>query len=198
MPHEDGSNWPLLERIIFPEAIVATRPGRTSHDPVRLRLVRDASIPLRPASALRCSPENLAAWAHSATSAELAALKGAWVKPGAPLGQAAVLLTGAIGTLPPLAGAMRFWGTELLIPLGFRAEPDLPASAIRAAAGAGSEHLAVLDEAGIELIPLAVFKPISRAAVRMIALRSSAKTSTNTSTTMSTPKPANRSKGSAG
>ena len=25
-PHEDGSDWPLLERIIFPEAIVATRP----------------------------------------------------------------------------------------------------------------------------------------------------------------------------
>ena len=55
--------------------------------------------------------------------------------------------------------------------LGFRAEPDLPASAIRRAAGARPDELGVLDEDGIELIPHAIFKPLSRAAIRMILER---------------------------
>jgi hypothetical protein len=44
----------------------------------------------------------------------------------------------------------------------------LPASAIRSAAGAKPDELAVIDQNGIELIPLAIFKPLSRAAIRMI------------------------------
>ena len=79
-----------------------------------------------------------------------------------------MLLTGSSNSLPFMPDGLRFWGTELFVPLGFRAEPDLPASAIRSAAGARPDELAVLDEDGIELIPRAIFKPLSRAAIRMI------------------------------
>ena len=82
-----------------------------------------------------------------------------------------MLVTGSSESLPPVPDGVRFWGTELLVPLGFRAEPDLPASAIRRAAGARPDELAVLDEDGIELIPHAIFKPLSRAAIRMILER---------------------------
>jgi hypothetical protein len=75
---------------------------------------------------------------------------------------------GAPEVLPLLPEGLRFWGTELFVPLGFRTEPDLPASAIREAAGAKPDELAVMDQDGIELIPRAIFKPLSRAAVRMM------------------------------
>ena len=81
-----------------------------------------------------------------------------------------MLVTGPAGSLPALEEGVRFWGTELLLPLGFRAEPDLPHSAIRRAAGATSDELAVLDDEGIEIIPRAIFKPLSRAAVRLMLL----------------------------
>ena len=108
-------------------------------------------------------------WAERATTAELLAVRGAWIRPADPEDkQAQVLLLGPAGSLPALEEGTRFWGTELLVPLGFRAEPDLPAAAIRRAAGATADELAVLDEDGIELIPRAIFKPLSRAAVRRL------------------------------
>jgi hypothetical protein len=172
VPQGDGSDWPPLERTIFPEPIRPARPQERLHDPIRIRLVRDAMMAARQATALRCSPAALAAWAERATSAELAAVKGAWIRPVASHGPAAeVLLLGPIGSLPPLTEGLRFWGSELLIPLGFRADPELPPSAIRRAAGATTEELAVLDDDGLELIPRAIFKPLSRAAIRLIGER---------------------------
>jgi hypothetical protein len=172
VPAGDGSDWPSLERTLVPDQVEAARaPGRVI-DRIAVRLVRDAAMPARPASALRCTPLALAPWAERATQAELASVKGAWIKPVAPGGpNALVLVTGPIGSLPPLAEGVRFWGTELLIPLGFRAEPDPPPSAIRRAAGATTDELALLDEDGLELIPQAIFKPLSRAAVRLIGER---------------------------
>jgi hypothetical protein len=169
VPKGDGSDWPSLERTIVPAPVKAARERGRSHDPIQLRLVRDPAMPARPASALRCTPEALAAWAERATSAELGSVKGAWKRPVAPDGSSAVVLvTGPIGSLPALEEGVRFWGKELLIPLGFRALPDLPPSAIRRAAGATNEEVAVLDEDGLELIPEAIFKPVSRAAVRLL------------------------------
>ncbi len=171
VPRGDGSDWPMLERTIFPEPVQTTRPRGRLHDPIRIRLVRDATMPPRPASALRCTLETLAAWAERATSAAIGAVSGAWIRPEAPGGpEGLVLVTGPAGSLPALEEGVRFWGTELLLPLGFRAEPDLPHSAIRRAAGATSDELAVLDDEGIEIIPRAIFKPLSRAAVRLMLL----------------------------
>jgi MoxR-vWA-beta-propeller ternary system domain bpX2 len=171
VPTGDGSDWPTLERTIFPEPVQATRPQRRLQHPIRIRLVRDGAMPPRPASALRCRSLALAAWAERATSAALCAVSGAWIRPGAPGGtDGLVLLTAPAEFLPPLEEGVRFWGTELLLPLGFRAEPDLPHPAIRRAAGATNKELAVLDDQGIEVIPRAVFAPLSRAAVRLMLM----------------------------
>jgi hypothetical protein len=168
----DGSDWPLLERTIFPEPVEAMQGQGRLHEPMRISLARDAAMRARPASALRCTVEALAAWGERATSAELGAVRGAWLKPAAPGGaDGLVLVTGPTSSLPPLDRGERFWGTELLIPLGCRAEPDLPASAIRRAAGATTDDLALLEEGGLELIPRAIMKPLSRAAIRLIGQR---------------------------
>jgi MoxR-vWA-beta-propeller ternary system domain bpX2 len=170
VPTHDASDWPLLERAIFPEPVKAVLAREGLQAPIPVRVVRDATATPRPASGLRCSPLALAAWAERSTTAQLAALSGAWLEPGLSDGsEALVLVTGSAESLPLLADGLRFWGTELLVPLGLRPEPDLPASAIRHAAGAGPDELAVLDQDGIELIPQAIFRPLSRAAIRMIA-----------------------------
>ena len=102
------------------------------HAPIPIRVVRDAVSAPRPAGGLRCSTLSLAAWAERSTSGQLAALLGAWLQC-----EDMVLLTGSSNSLPFMPDGLRFWGTELFVPLGFRAEPDLPASAIRSAAGPG-------------------------------------------------------------
>jgi hypothetical protein len=103
------------------------------------------------------------------TSGQIAALEGAWLAPGASdAREALVLVIGSAQSLPMLAEGVRFWGNELLVPIGLRPEPNLPASAIRSALGAAPAELAVMDEDGIELIPRAIFKPLSRAAIRMM------------------------------
>jgi hypothetical protein len=163
VPGRAESEWPLLERAIFPEPVRAVQSREKLQAPIPIRVVRDAGAAPRPASGLRCSASSLAAWAEHATLAQLAALKGAWVER-----EALVLVTGSAESLPLMTDGLRFWGTELFVPLGFRAEPNLPACAIRRAAGARPDELAVLDEDGIELIPHAIFKPLSRAAIRMI------------------------------
>jgi MoxR-vWA-beta-propeller ternary system protein len=169
MPAGDGSEWLPLERTIFLKPIEAVRARGSVNDPMSIRLVRDLATPGWPASALRCPLDAISAWAERATSAQLARLTGAWVGSGSPERPGAeALVIGPDGSLPLLPECLRFWGSDLLIPLGYRAEPDLPASAIRRAAGARADELAVLDQDGLELIPRAIFKPLSRAGIRLI------------------------------
>jgi hypothetical protein len=79
-----------------------------------------------------------------------------------------VLVRGA--RLPALPGGERFWGETVLIPLGFAARPDLAEPLLREGLGLGEEELALLTPAGVEVIPHAVFRPLTRAGVRL-ALR---------------------------
>ena len=72
-----------------------------------------------------------------------------------------------VGELPLLAESVRYCGTDLLVPVGFRADPELPEGAIRQVAGAGPGDLVVLDEGGIELIARDAFQPLSRAGIRL-------------------------------
>jgi hypothetical protein len=66
--------------------------------------------------------------------------------------------------------AVRLWGDDLLVPVGFRPDPDLPPATLREAVGAEADELVVLDEAGAEVVPRAAFAPLTRAGVRL-ALR---------------------------
>jgi hypothetical protein len=80
-----------------------------------------------------------------------------------------VLLLGS--RLPPISDAVRYWGEAVLVPLGYRPEPEVPPAALRAAAGAADEELLLLGEAGAELIPRGAFSPLTRAGVRLGAKR---------------------------
>jgi hypothetical protein len=157
-----------LDRILLPQPIAAHRPIGDLPDPLPIRLVRSEPGFHRPTSALRCRLGALYEWANHATSAELAPLVAAWTEaPGGRDEGALVLVLCPEGVLPPLLGGIRFWGTDLLIPLGFRALPELPESALRRAASAGASDLVVLDRDGFELIPRSVFKPLDRAGINL-------------------------------
>ncbi len=68
--------------------------------------------------------------------------------------------------LPAIAGAVRFWGRTVFLPLGFRCEPSLPESALRDALDLSSDEMVLLREDGVEIVNRGVFRPASRAALR--------------------------------
>jgi hypothetical protein len=171
VPAGTGSPGVLLERMILPTPLKPEPPPEGLPEPVRLRLVRDKRSLVRPASAFRCALATLVDWVNGATSAQLAPLQAAWSREShgvrGDAGSSVVLVLGDPGSLPLLSGGTRFWGTDLLIPLGFRADPDLPEEAIRTAVGAGASDLVVLDQDGFELLDRGVFRPLCRAGIRL-------------------------------
>jgi hypothetical protein len=134
---------------------------------VRLGLAREGRE--RPATALCCPLAELDRWAEGATARRLTTLEAAYCP--APGGAARVLLLGE--RLPPLAGGERFWGRAVLAPLGWRPEPALGEAALRAALGLKDEEIALLRPEGVEVVPRAAFRPLTRAGIRL-ALREGA------------------------
>jgi hypothetical protein len=164
---EEAGSLPL-ERIVLPQPMTAIPPRGGAPGPLSLRLVRDSLCRPRPASGVLCSMARLASWAEDATTERLAALRAAWTAgpeggPDAP----EVLVLGDPRALPAVPEGMRFWGVELLVPLGFRPDPELPEPALRCALGAGPDDLVLLLGQDHERIPRAAFRPLSRAAVRL-------------------------------
>jgi hypothetical protein len=148
-----------LSSVLLPERFEPVEPPLGFAPPLVFRIVRGGGP--RSATAVVCATADLQKWADTATTAELADVRAARS------GSRAVLL-GA--KLPALPDGVRFWGDDLLVPVGFRPEPDLPASAIRSACGATVDDLVLLHDDGAELVPRAAFEPLTRAALRL-ALR---------------------------
>lgn len=144
-----------LDRAVVPAPFAATEPDGRELKRVPLRLVR-CDVP-RPATAVRCSVSALQAWADVATTAEIAAVKAAQC------GNVVWLLG---EKLPALAGAERFWGDRVLVPLGLRAEPEWLEAALREAANVGPDELLVLTEAGTGALPTEAFRALTRGAIR--------------------------------
>jgi MoxR-vWA-beta-propeller ternary system domain bpX2 len=168
VPVGDGSTGSSLDRVIVPAPMSVVRPGSDAPVPVPLRIVRDADGRPRPAAALRCRLSGLAGWAERAPSSWIESISGAWCPGptrGGP-GEAEVLLLGSAARLPAPADGLRYWGADVLIPIGYRAEPDLAQRALRGAVGAGPDVLVVLDADGPELVPRQAFQPMSRAGIR--------------------------------
>lgn len=193
MPIGDGSAGMALDRLILPEPLAATPPDGEPPRAVRLGLVRDESGRPRPATAVRCRLNDLAAWVDRAPSTWTETLSAAWLDApsGAPDAADVLILVAGASTprprqspvldampgialghraraaLPALADARRFWGRDVLVPLGHRAEPDLADRALRQAVGARPDELVVLDHDGPELIPRQAFRPLDRASIRL-------------------------------
>lgn len=158
VPEELEHGGLSLVRAIMPEPVRPTTAPVTDPEAIRLRLVREDRV--RPATALRCALESLERWASQATTAELARLTAA--RAGA-----TALVRGL--AVPPIAGAERFWGDRLLIPLGFCADPALSEAALLRILEVERDTLAILDERGLELVPAATLRVVTRSGVRLAA-----------------------------
>jgi len=154
-----GESIPL-SRALVPAAFAATETESREPAGVPLRLVRSEAP--HPATALRCRVEALRSWADKATTIEITRVKAAR------RGDVAWLLG---HVLPAIPGATRFWGERVLVPLGFRADPDWPESALREAAGVRDEEILVLAGQGAEAIPAPAFRPLTRGALRRAITR---------------------------
>lgn len=164
--HRHGSRLPCvgppagervhLDRLLAPARFTPLAPPADGFAPLRLQLVRDNVA--RPTTALECALPALVAWADVATTQQIAAVRGA-------LAGGRVRLLGV--ALPLLPGAQRYWGQRILTPLGFRPEPALPEGALGDVLRLASDHLALLHADGAEVMPLAAFTPLSRAAIRL-------------------------------
>lgn len=145
-----------LHRVLFPEAVRPEFPAGEEISPHLLRLERDDRP--RPTRALRCPLSVLAAWAETASTAQLAGMQAA---------RCADLVMVLGEELPLLDGAERFWGERLLVPLGFRPWPELPEKELLAALGVAEGELLVLTPEGGEVISQDVFRPLTRTAIRL-------------------------------
>jgi len=152
-PDGDGAS---VASVLSPARFTPVDAGEIAAPPVVLLAVRGGE-PCS-ATALRCRLADLAEWAESATTAEQTAVTAA--RAGG-----RIVLRGA--KLPTVPGAMRFWGDDVLVPVGFRADPELRADVLRAAVGADRDELVLLDESGAEVIPRVAFRPVTRAGLRL-------------------------------
>ena len=145
-----------LHAVLTPAPVEAVPPPALKPQPVRLTLVPDHRP--RRTTAVACGLAELGRWADMAPAARLAAIRAAHCN-------GRVLLLGE--RLPHLPGSERFWGEQVLVPLGYRPEPELPERALREALGLDPEELLVLGDGYAEVIEQRFFQPLSRAQVRL-------------------------------
>ena len=177
LPIGDATAGLPLKNILFPRPMtVASSTSRETTTPstLRLRARSPESTSAGPRGRL-AALETLADWADRETTARITSLSGAWIAdPDGESGQCEVLVLGEPGTLSTSMGGTRFWGIDVLIPLGFRPEPDLPEPTLRRLFGAGPDDLVLLDFEGYGAIPREVFRPLTRAGIRLARAGSTA------------------------
>jgi MoxR-vWA-beta-propeller ternary system domain bpX2 len=153
VPSEEGAR--PLSSVLTPSPVTPLEGGKAVAT-VSLTLVR-AGRP-RPVSALMCELRELARWADGATSQQIEALVATrWGEKALVRGE----------RLPTLAASPRWWGRDVLVPLGFRPEPDLAEEILRQVMGLGEGDVALLTNEGADVVPAAAFGPVSRAGIRL-------------------------------
>lgn len=149
-----------LDQVLMPAPLAATESDDREPARVALRLVR-CETP-RITSALRCPVEVLQSWADMAPTDEISAVRAARC------GEVAWLRG---SKLPALAAVERFWGERVLMPLGYRSDPEWPESSLLEAASVKSDEILVLTVNSAEVIPVKAIQPLTRAAVRRAGSR---------------------------
>lgn len=152
---EEAETRPLTQ-VLTPAPVQPDAPEGGSPRRVEVRLVRDDRP--RPATAVRAGIGQVAAWADLVPTPVLEQLLAARC------GEE-VLLSGP--RLPLLPGGVRFWGKQLLAPLGWRVEPALPERMLCEVYGAGQGELVLWSDDTPEIVPLDAFAPLTRAGVRL-------------------------------
>jgi hypothetical protein len=151
-----GLDYRPLHQVLFPAAVLPVPPRPPELKPHCLTLVPD-DRPRRTA-ALECGLAELARWADALPEVRLASLRAARCR-------GRVLVLGE--RLPAVPSGRRYWGELLLVPLGFRTEPGLPAEAIRASLGLTGDDLLVLGDGRAEVVPSSALQPLTRAGLRL-------------------------------
>jgi hypothetical protein len=155
-----------LARAVMPAPFSAEAPGRGSVLALPLRLWRDSRP--RPTTAALCRLDEVGRWAESALTSEIGSIRGAI------RGDSALLLG---PSLPLWPGSTRYWGGQLLVPIGFEVRPSLPEATIIEALGSlGRELLRIIPDSdgqgfAVEAIPFDIFHPLTRAGVRLALVR---------------------------
>lgn len=150
----EGEFAPLGTMLLPGRVHIAPAPGGAL-SPVKFTIERDAQP--RACTALVCTPVALAQWVALAPDTEVASFTACRS------GELVLLM----GERPPLLpGCERFWGSRLLLPLGWRASPDLPEQALCEAAGAGAGEM-VLWRGGAIIVARACMAPLTRASARL-------------------------------
>ncbi len=145
-----------LAGLVVPDRIEPISPPTSRTDPMRLSIARSSVH--QAVTALACEIADLRNWSDSATTAELRSVRGA-------ITGIRVLLRGK--SLPFVPSATRYWGDTLLVPIGFRPDPDLPAQLIHAAVQAAEHELVVFGPNGADIVPTSAFEPLTRAGLRL-------------------------------
>jgi hypothetical protein len=146
-----------LSALLFPAPVSPVRPAARAWRSVTPALVRDGTH--RPASALRVTGAVLRKWADVATSHQLRKVEAA-------SSGDEVLLRGELPVLP----GERFWGRRVLLPLGYRVEPDLAEGLLLAALGSREGEVALWTSQGVEVVGAEAFGPVTRAGVRLSSM----------------------------
>jgi hypothetical protein len=149
-----------LAKFLSPAPMAPIDRGFATPKPVRFALVHDDRP--RPTTALRCGVDQLARWADTATTRQLAAIRAA-------MDTDDVVMLGS--KLPMLVGGKRFWGASLFVPLGFRPQPDLPESALHEVLELDEDEIALIDADVVDVIERAAFAPLTRTSARLAARR---------------------------
>ncbi len=145
-----------LASLLIPEKPLALPVTDGPQSRAQWRIVRGGSV--RPTTALVCHLHSLTPIAESATTAELAAIRGLFDANRA-------ILFGA--NLPAVAGSTRFYGNDLLLPLGYCPEFDLPAKLLLESLGVTPGDKLMATEEFLEVIPADRAEPLTRAGLRL-------------------------------
>ncbi|HEV3117689.1 MAG TPA: hypothetical protein VGY58_11580, partial [Gemmataceae bacterium] len=137
--------------------VVACPPPVLAVRPVELRLVADDSV--RPTTAMECSLQDFVRWSDDVPAARLQRLRGAHRR-------GRLLVRGE--RLPLLDDSERFWGEQVLAPLGSRLDPALPESAYREALGVEASETLLFRHDCSEIMPGESFSAVTRAGIRQL------------------------------
>jgi hypothetical protein len=151
----EGLRYQPLDQVLTPAPFQAVPAPALDLVPVKLELVADDRP--RRTTAMECGLAELARWADTVPTARLTSVRAAHFEDR-------VLLLGS--RLPLLSGGERFWGDGILVPLGRRAEPELPESALREALAISNEEILLLRAGQPEVVPRPAFQPLTRPGLR--------------------------------
>ncbi|MCL4729382.1 MAG: hypothetical protein KJ044_02960, partial [Planctomycetes bacterium] len=144
-----------LASLLFPQPVSVVSTEAPAVAAVRFHVARSDRV--RPCTAVVCTPATLAAWAGMAPDAQIGRLVACRS------GNLALVL----GTEPPwIPGSERYWGQRVLLPLGWRAEPELPPDALCEAAGCEPDDLLLWRNEPV-IVPRRALAPLTRAAARL-------------------------------